>query len=109
MVFQHQSKRFHHETGKPKSDQKKIIGLQCLHNIPRHVTFLRDNRINFNVHKNLFRDLDVDPKSKTWFPNKYIEADIKKKLDKPEDNLKVTKWKMILDITLNILITTSNG
>ena len=27
-------------------------------------------------------NLYVDPTSETWFPNKYIEAEIKKKLDK---------------------------
>ena len=30
----------------------------------------------------MFRDLDVNPTSETWFPNKYIEDDIKKKVDK---------------------------
>ena len=30
----------------------------------------------------MFRDLDVNPASETWFPNKYIEYDIKKKVDK---------------------------
>ena len=29
----------------------------------------------------MFRNLYVDPTSETWFLNKYIEADIKKKLD----------------------------
>ena len=45
---------------------------------------------------------------KIGFPNKYIEAEIKKKLEKPEENLQVMKWKMILDITLNISITIPN-
>ena len=70
--------QFHYETGKSKVEQKKTIGLQCLHTIPRRVTFLRDDQINFNIHKNVFRDLDVDPTSETWFPNKYIEYEIKK-------------------------------
>ena len=30
----------------------------------------------------MFRSLYVDPTSETWFLNKYIEAEIKKKLDK---------------------------
>ena len=30
----------------------------------------------------MFRNLYVDPTSENWFPNKYIEAKIKKKLDK---------------------------
>ena len=35
----------------------------------------------------MFRDLYVDPTSETWFPNKYIEADIKKKVDKTRGQL----------------------
>ena len=65
-----------------KQNRKKTIGLQCLYTIPRRVTFLHDNRINFNIHKNVFRDLDVNSTSETWFPNKYIEDYIKKKVDK---------------------------
>ena len=39
------------------------------------------------MHKNVFRDLDGISTSVTWFPNKYIEDDIKKKLDKTRDQL----------------------
>ena len=35
----------------------------------------------------MFRNLDVDPTSETWFPNKYIEAEIKKKADKTRGKL----------------------
>ena len=35
----------------------------------------------------MFRNLNVDPTSETWFPNKYIDADIKKKLDKTRRQL----------------------
>ena len=35
----------------------------------------------------MFRYLYVDPTSKTWFLNKYIESDIKKKLDKTRGQL----------------------
>ena len=35
----------------------------------------------------MFRNLYVDPTSETWFPNKYIEAEIKKKLDKTRGQL----------------------
>ena len=49
---------------------------------PTTFTFLHGNQINFNIHKNVFRDLDVDPTSDTWFTNKYIEDYIKKKVDK---------------------------
>ena len=61
--------------------RKETIGLQCLQTIPRRVTFRHDNRINFNIYKNVFRNLYVDAISENCFPNKYIEADIKKKLD----------------------------
>ena len=76
---------------------KKTIGLQCLHTTPRRVTSLHDNRMNFNTHKNVFRDLDGISTSETWFPNKYIEDEINKKVDKLEINLQVMKWHMILD------------
>ena len=69
---------FHYKTGKSKADQKKSIGLKCLHTIPRRFIFIHDDRMNFNIHKNLFRDLDSISTSETWFPNKYIEDDIKK-------------------------------
>ena len=35
----------------------------------------------------MFRDLNVDAKSETWSPNKYIEDDIKKKVDKTRQQL----------------------
>ena len=35
----------------------------------------------------MFRNLDVDPTSETWFPNKYIEDEIKKKVDKTRGQL----------------------
>ena len=74
--------QFRYETGKYKTDQKKNIGLKCLHTIPRRVTFIHDDRINFNIHKNVFSDLDGISTSKTWFLNKYIEDETKKKVDK---------------------------
>ena len=58
-------RRFHYETGKSKADQKKNIGLQCLHTIPQRVTFLHEDRINFNITKNVLRNLYVDPTSET--------------------------------------------
>ena len=57
--------QFHYEKGKYKAGKKKTIGLQCLHTIQRRVTFIHDDRINFNIHKNVFRDLEVDPTSET--------------------------------------------
>ena len=35
----------------------------------------------------MFRDLNVDPTSETWFLNKYIEDEIKKKVDKTREQL----------------------
>ena len=35
----------------------------------------------------MFRDLDGNSTSETWFPNKYIEDDIKKKVDKTREKL----------------------
>ena len=35
----------------------------------------------------MFRYLNVDPTSETWFPNKYIEDEIKKKVDKTRGRL----------------------
>ena len=70
-----------------KQTRKKTIGLRCLYTIPRRVTSLYDDRINFNIHKHVFRDLYVNPTSETWFPNKFIEGDIKKKVDKTRGQL----------------------
>ena len=52
------------------------------------------------MHKNLFRNLNVDPTSETWFPNKYIESEINKKLDKTRGQLASDELKIRLDITL---------
>ena len=41
--FEEACKRFHYESGKSKADQKKTIGLQCFHTIPRRVTFIHDD------------------------------------------------------------------
>ena len=70
-----------------KQNRKKAIGLQCLYTIPRQVRFLHDDRINFNIHKNVFRDLDGISTSETWFWNKFIEDEIKKKVDKTREQL----------------------
>ena len=86
-TFEAARSRFHYETGKSKADQKNTIGLQCLHTIPRRVTFIHDDRMNFNTNKNVFRDLDGISASETWFPNKYIENEINKKVDKTRDQL----------------------
>ena len=67
--FEAARSRFHYETGKSKSDQKKTIGLQCLYTIPRRVIFIHDDRMNFNIHKNVSRDLDGISTSETWKPS----------------------------------------
>ena len=57
-TFEAARSRFYYEKGKSKAEQKQTIGLQFLYTIPRKVRFLCDDRINFNIHKNVFRDLD---------------------------------------------------
>ena len=78
-TFEAACSRFHHEKGKSKAEHKQTIGLQCLYTIPGRVIFLHEDQNNFNIHKNVFRDLDGNSTSETWFPNKYIEDDTKKK------------------------------
>ena len=78
--FEEARKRFNYDSGKSKSDQKKTIGLQCLQTIPLRVTFIYDDRINLNIHNNAFRNLHDVPTSENWFPNKYIETEIKKEI-----------------------------
>ena len=85
--FEEAYKQFHYEWGKSKAVQKKTIGLQCLQTIPRRVTSLHDDQINLNIHKNVFSNLHDVPTSENWFPNKYIEAEIKKKVDKTRGQL----------------------
>ena len=43
--------------------------------------------MNLNIQKNVFRDLDGISTSETWFPKKYIDDEIKKKVDKTRDEL----------------------
>ena len=40
---------------------RKTIGLQCRQTIPRRVTILHDNRIEFNKDKDVFKDLNEVP------------------------------------------------
>ena len=68
--FEEARKQFHYESGKSKEYQKKAIGLQCLQNIPRRVTFIHDNQINLNKHKNVFSHLHDVPTSENWLPKK---------------------------------------
>ena len=43
--------------------------------------------MNINTHKNVFRDLDGISTPETFFPKKYIDDEIKKKVDKTRDQL----------------------
>ena len=43
--------------------------------------------MNLNIHINVFKDLDGISTSETWFPKKYIEDEIKKKVDIKRDEL----------------------
>ena len=61
---------------------RKKIGLQCYLTIPRHVTIIYDNRIDFNKNKDVFKDLNEVPPSYYWFPYEYIDSDVMNKLDK---------------------------
>ena len=75
-------KQFHYELGKSKELQKQTIGLQFYLTIPRRVTILRGNRIEFNENIDVFKDLNEVPPLDYWFPYEYIDADFNKKLDK---------------------------
>ena len=61
-------KQFHYESGKSKADQKKTIVFQYLQTIPQRVTFIHDDRINLNIHKNVFSNLHDVPTSENWIP-----------------------------------------
>ena len=43
--------------------------------------------MNLNIQKNVFRDLDGISTLETWFLRKYIEDEIKKKVDKTINEL----------------------
>ena len=65
----------------PKHLRNKKIGLQCYLTIPRRVTILRDNLIDSNENKYVFKDLNEVPPSDDWFPYEYTDSEVKK-LDK---------------------------
>ena len=60
-------KRFNYESGKSKALQKKI-GLQCHQTIPRRVTIIHCNIIDFNENINVFKYLNEVPPSDDWVP-----------------------------------------
>ena len=43
--------------------------------------------MNINIQKNVFRDLDGISTSETWFLKKYVDDEIKKKVDNTRDEL----------------------
>ena len=67
--------------------QKKIIGLKFHQTLPRRVTIIHDNRIDFNENRNVFKDLNEVPPSDDWFPYEYIDAEVKKKTEKTKRQL----------------------
>ena len=62
--------------------QKQTIGLQCYLIIPRRVTIIHDNQIDFNENKDVLKYLNEVPPSDYWFPYVCIDAEINRKLDK---------------------------
>ena len=67
--------------------QKQTIGLQCNLTIPRRVTILHENRIDLNESRDVFKDLNEVLPSDYWFPYKYIDAEVNKKLHKTKGQL----------------------
>ena len=107
--FEEDHKWFRYESGKSKEFQKQTIGLQCYLTIPRSVTILHDNRIDFNENRDLFKDLNEVPPSDDWFPYEYIDAEVNNKLDKTKVRLAGDEMKRRLNITWNISITIPTG
>ena len=59
--FEKSHKRFHCESVKSKALQKQTIGLQFYLTIPRRVTIIHENRIDFDENKDVFKDLNEVP------------------------------------------------
>ena len=77
--FEKARKQFHYESGKSKAFQKKTICFQCYLTIPRGVTILHENRIDFNKNRDVFKYLNEVLLSYDWFPYEYIDAEVNKK------------------------------
>ena len=67
--------------------EKQTIGLQCYQTIPRRVTIIHDNRIDFNENRNVFKDLNEVKPSDDWFLYGYIYAEVNNKLGKTKGRL----------------------
>ena len=85
--FEKSCNQFHYESVKSKALQKQTIGLQFYLTIPRSVTILHDNLIDFNENKYVFKDLNEVPPSDGCFPYEYIDAEVNKKLDKTKGRI----------------------
>ena len=66
---------------------RKQIGLQCNLTTPRRVTIIHENRIYFNENRDLFKYLNDVPSSDDWFSYEYIDAEVKKKVNKTKGQL----------------------
>ena len=84
--FEKARKLFYYGSGKSKALQKKI-GLQCYLTIPRSVTILYDNQINFNENKDVLKDLNGVSPLDDCFPYEYIDAEANKNLYKTKGQL----------------------
>ena len=67
--------------------QKQTIGLQYYLTIPRSVTLLHYNRIDFNENRYGFKYLNEVTPSYDWFPYEYIDAGVNNKFDKNKGQL----------------------
>ena len=85
--FEKACKKFHYGSVKSKVLQKQKIGLQCYLTIPRCVTIIHDNRIDFNGNKYAFKDLNEVPPSDDWFPYEYIDAEVNNKSEKTKGRI----------------------
>ena len=61
--FEEAHEIFHYESGKSKELKKQTIRLQCYLTIPRRVTILHDNQIDFNENRDVFKYLNEVPPS----------------------------------------------
>ena len=65
--FEKSRKKFYYESVKSKALQRQTIVLQCYIIIPRRVTILHDNRLDFNKNTDVFKYLTEVPPSYDWF------------------------------------------
>ena len=107
--FEVARKRFHYESVKSKALQKKIIGLQYYLTIPRRVTFIYDNRIDLDKNKDVFKDLNEFTPSYYWFSYEYINAEVRKKVDKTKGQLTGNEIEKRSNITWNLSIIIPTG